>query len=66
VVWGSGTFGFRGPAYRILEKQNQRMINVRIQKKLDHLQAVLLFKDSSDFSTLVPTFSAIRSPEIGF
>jgi hypothetical protein len=25
----------RGPAYRILEKQNHLMIDVRIQKKLD-------------------------------
>jgi hypothetical protein len=35
VVWESHTFRFRGPAYRILEKQNHLMINVRIQKKLD-------------------------------
>jgi hypothetical protein len=35
VVWESGAFSFRGPAYRILEKQNHLMINVRIQKKLD-------------------------------
>jgi hypothetical protein len=33
LAWESGTFRFRGPAYRILEKQNHPMVNVRIQKK---------------------------------
>jgi hypothetical protein len=33
VGWESGTFRFRGPAYRILEKQNHPMVNVPIQKK---------------------------------
>jgi hypothetical protein len=28
----SGPFRLRGPAYRILEKQNHLMINVRIEK----------------------------------
>ena len=49
VLWESCLFGFRGPAYRILEKQNHAMTNARRLRNLTHLQPVLLFKDSSDF-----------------
>jgi 23S rRNA pseudouridine1911/1915/1917 synthase len=53
VARESETFRFRGPAYRILEKQNHRTINVQIQKKnLTHLQPVLLFKDSREAGNL--------------
>jgi hypothetical protein len=40
----SGTVEFRGPAYRILEKQNQLMINVRMLKKLDSSATSLAFQ----------------------
>jgi hypothetical protein len=44
VVCESGIVEFRGPAYRILEKQNQLMINVRILKKLDSSATSLAFQ----------------------
>jgi hypothetical protein len=47
VVWESGTFRFRGPAYRILEKQNHPNGSCAdTEKNLTHRQTVLLFKDS--------------------
>jgi hypothetical protein len=44
LVLEFSTFGFRGPAYRILESKTNPIMNVRIQKKLDSPPTSLAFQ----------------------
>jgi len=55
-------FGFRGPAYRILEKQNHQRPMREYEKNLTHLQPVLLFKDSRGCATAGQPLSGLQSP----